>query len=327
VKHQVTEFKPLLPKDKWTCIVTTGSQDGLAKAFEALVDETDTVLLENPTYPGALSALRPYGPEILSVETDNQGIIPDQLEKVLQDRKLSGKKMPKFIYTIPHYSNPSGASLTQKRKEGIYKLACEYNFLILEDDPYYFLSFGEKHTSFLNLDSEGRVLRFDSLSKVLSSGLRVGWCTGPNEIMERINYAMQSTSLHTSAMSQTICVSLLKKWGREGFDKHITQTQEFYKQKRDEFCSLADKHLKGLAEWSVPQGGMFVWFKLLNCKDSKEVIEKKAVDKLVLLVPGQAFHPLDQPGPYCRASYSIESKENFEKGLIRLADLLKDLKE
>lgn len=261
----------------------------------------------------------------MAVETDSDGIIPDDLEKVLIARKDSKKKMPKFIYTIPHFSNPSGASLTWERKVKIYSLACKFDFLILEDDPYYYLSFDKKHESFLKIDTEGRVIRFDSLSKVLSSGLRIGWATGPNEIIERINFCMQSTSLHTSAMSQTIAVTLLKKWGPEGFSKHITATRDFYRGKRDEFCSLAEKYLSGLASWSVPQGGMFVWFKLLNCNDSKSLIETKARDKMVLLVPGQAFHPNDKPGPFCRAAYSIETKENFEEGMKRLSELLKSL--
>lgn len=220
--------------------------------------------------------------------------------------------MPKLLYTIPHFSNPSGSCLPDSRKEKIYQLACDYNFLILEDDPYYYLTFGKKFKSFLNMDKEGRVIRFDSFSKVLSSGLRLGWTTGPNEIVEKMIYSTQATSLHTSAMSQTIAVALLKEWGKEGFDKHISSIQSFYKDKRDVFCELADKYLKDYATWKKPEGGMFVWFKLNGVEDSKELIEKKAREKLVLLVPGQSFHPLDEKGPYVRAAYSIESKENFE---------------
>jgi DNA-binding transcriptional MocR family regulator len=127
--------------------------------------------------------LRPLGPgfffnfnflkEILSVETDHHGIIPESLESVLEERKKSKKSMPKFLYTIPHSSNPSGATIPDSRKKLIYEMASIFNFLILEDDPYFYLTYGSELSSFLKFDNEGRVLRFDSLSKILSSGLRL----------------------------------------------------------------------------------------------------------------------------------------------------------
>src|SRR5690349_2949242 len=120
IEHQKKVHTPPYSPDKWNAIVTTGSQDALSKTFETFVDENDPVLLENPCYSGALAALRPYGPEILTVETDHKGIIPENLENVLKEREKSKKKMPKFLYTVPHFSNPSGASLPTQRKEKIY---------------------------------------------------------------------------------------------------------------------------------------------------------------------------------------------------------------
>eukprot|EP01080_Neovahlkampfia_damariscottae_P003600 gene3600-6335_t len=338
IEHQKKEFSPKLDSKLWNSIVTSGSQDGLSKAFESLIDEGDAILLENPTYSGSLAALRPLGPgnlyylilkkeiEIISIETDHQGIIPEHLSNVLLERKKNSKPMPKFLYTIPHSSNPSGATIPDSRKEIIYKIASKYNFLILEDDPYYYLTYGSKLSSFLKFDEDGRVLRFDSLSKVLSSGLRLGWCTGPNEIIERINFHTQATSLHTPALTQAIAFELFKSWGEEGWNKHISNIQKFYKERKEVFCKLADKYLTGLAEWSVPEGGMFLWIKLENVEDSKFLIENGARDKLILLVPGQSFHPLNKPGPYVRAAFSIESSENFELGLKRFSELLKEMK-
>lgn len=162
------------------------------------------------------------------------------------------------------------------------------------------------------MSEDGRVLRFDSLSKVLSSGLRIGWCTGPAPLIERMVLHMQASQLHASGISQMFAAALLQTWGWEGFEEHIYSVQKFYKNKKDIFLKLVEKHLTGYATWITPKGGMFVWMKLLNVKDSKELIETKARDKKVLLVPGQAFHPLDQPGPYVRASFSSESEENMD---------------
>jgi kynurenine/2-aminoadipate aminotransferase len=328
--HQQAKHNPQVKE--WNVLITTGSQDALSKTFEMLIDEQDAVLVENPTYSGALAALKPLGPQLLEVDIDGQGIIPDALQTILESRKKNNLSAPKFLYTIPVGQNPSGATLSVDRKKKIYALAQQYNFLILEDDPYYYLTLDEdakqnaKH-SFLSMDVDGRVLRFDSLSKVLSSGLRLGWVTGASSFIQYLNYHMQANELHTSSMSQTVAYALLKQWGDEGLKKHVEFVQDFYRKRRDMFVELVEKNLKGYVEYSKPTAGMFLWMKLLDTNNSKSLIETKARDKLVLLVPGQAFQPNDKATPFIRASFSIESQENMDKGLQRLASLLKEVRE
>jgi kynurenine/2-aminoadipate aminotransferase len=312
VKHDMKN------RDNWNLIITTGSQDALTKAFEMFLNPTeDAILVENPTYSGALAALTPLQPDILEVPIDAHGIIPSELERVISEYK--GNKKIKFLYTIPTGQNPSGATLTAERKKQIYKMAQEYDFLILEDDPYYYLNLVERtdqksdsDITFLSMDTDGRVLRFDSLSKVLSSGIRIGWCTGPSALIQQIHLHQQASSLHTSGLSQGVTAALLTKWGIDGLDKHVQSVQDMYRKQRDMFVECVEKHLKDYVSYSVPTAGMFLWMKLIDVEDSKRLIEEKAREKKVLLVPGQAFHPNNKPGPYVRASFSLETKENMD---------------
>ena len=306
--------------------VTQGSQDALSKAFDMLLDEGDSLLIETPTYPGSLAYLRPIGCRFVELETDGFGLIPDQLAHIMDtwDDKVMGKR-PRVLYTIPTGGNPTGASLTLERKKKIYEIASKHNIIILEDDPYYYLRLDEDrsaHKSFLNLDTEARVLRFDSLSKILSSGMRIGFVTGPTCLIERINLHSQASNMHPSGISQILAVTLLKEWGRDGWEQHLQSVCAFYQSQRQAFLECAEKHLTGLAEWNTPGAGMFVWIKLLGVRDSHQLIQEKAIANKVLLVPGSVFLPNSRESSYVRASYSTASKENMDIALSRLKDLL-----
>lgn len=311
-------------------IVTTGSQDGLSKSFESLINAGDNVLIECPTYAGTLSALRPMGCNLLAVATDHNGMIPEALEEIMsrwkpEDAEQPQCRIPKILYTIPNGVNPTGASLTLDRKQTIYKIAQKYNLLILEDDPYYFLQFSKPVPSFLSLDTDGRVLRFDSFSKVLSSGLRVGFVTGPTPLISRLQLHMMVSVMHTSALSQVMVSELLHQWGMDGFKEHVKEVVHFYRSKKDIMVNAAKKWLSGLAEWEEPVAGMFLWLKLKGIKDTKKLIEEKALAKQVLLVPGCAFMPdPEAPCSYVRASYSLASEEQIDQGFQRLSELIKE---
>ena len=211
--------------------------------------------------------------------------------------------------------------MTIDRKKEIIRIAKEHDFLILEDDPYYYLNLVEKKdkdektdsdVSLLSMDDEGRVLRFDSLSKVLSSGIRIGWCTGPSPLIQQIHLHQQASSLHTSGLSQGIVAALLKTWDKSGgFDKHVDEVQSLYRKQRDDFIECIEKHLKEYVTYTAPTAGMFVWMKLKGIEDSKKFIEEKAREKKVLLVPGQAFQPNNKPGPYVRASFSVNQNRTW----------------
>ncbi|KAI5632140.1 aminotransferase class I and II domain-containing protein [Phthorimaea operculella] len=203
---QLRDFQEALhrppPLDR-SIIVSNGGQHGIYQCCELLVDHGDPVIMPEYTYTGVQVALKPYNPEILGIPEDSHGMRPEILEAVLESRLKQGLKMPKMLYTIPIGSNPTGSVLTEERKRHIYELACKYDFLILEDDPYMFLNYTDKPVpSFLSLDSCGRVLRLDSLSKVVSSGLRAGWVTAPTALVHRLELHTQAELLHSCSLAQ-----------------------------------------------------------------------------------------------------------------------------
>jgi len=312
-------------------MVTTGSQEALAKSLELILDPGDTIIVEDFTYPTALSGLRAIGAKFATVKTDSDGIIPEELDNVLSVVTAIGIKI-KAIYTIPTGQNPSGSTLTNARRTAVYQICRKYNIIILEDDPYWFLKLNSRNTeqtrenfkSFISMDEDARVLRFDSFSKVISSGLRLGFVTGPNYLVERLQLHQQTSSLHTSGLSQAILTLLLEKWGPNGFSEHVTKVEKFYSEKRNIFLNCAEKHLTGLAEWNTPSAGMFVWIKLLNIADSDKLITEKAVNAKVLFLPGKAFSANKVPSPYVRASFSTATTEEIDEALRRLSVLLKE---
>uniref|UniRef100_A0A8B9XHD3 Kynurenine/alpha-aminoadipate aminotransferase, mitochondrial n=1 Tax=Bos mutus grunniens TaxID=30521 RepID=A0A8B9XHD3_BOSMU len=282
--------------------VTCGSLEGLYKVFEMIINPGDNILVNEPVYSGTIHALQPLGCNMINVSSDEHGIIPDSLREILskwepEDSKDPEKNSPKCLYTVPNGNNPSGNSLTAERKREIYELARKYDFLIIEDDPYYFMQFNKPWApTFLSMDVDGRVIRADSFSKVLSSGLRVGFITGPKPLIERIVLHIQVSTLHTSTFTQLLVSQLLHQWGEEGFLTHI-----------DRYCIL------GLAEWQVPTAGMFLWVKIKGIHDVRKLIEEKAVKNEIFMLPGYGFYiDSSAPCPYFRASFSSASPEQMD---------------
>ncbi|XP_015669938.1 kynurenine/alpha-aminoadipate aminotransferase, mitochondrial [Protobothrops mucrosquamatus] len=311
--------------------ITTGSQEGLCKVFEMLINPGDNILLDAPTYPGTIAALRPLGCNIINVPSDQHGMIPKALKEVLsrwnpEDVKKLRNDTPKFLYTIPNGGNPTGASLTTERKKEIYQLARQYDFLIIEDDPYYFLQFNKPWApTFLSMDIDGRVIRTDSFSKILSSGLRIGFLTGPKPLIDRVILHIQVSTMHTSTFTQIMIAQLLQQWGQKGFLDHVESVVDFYKKRRDVMLNAADTWLKGLADWHIPAAGMFLWIKIKGVPDTQELIMKKALEKQVLLVPGCSFNiNSSDPSSHVRASFSLSSPSQIDQGFQRLADIIKE---
>ncbi|XP_045408462.1 kynurenine/alpha-aminoadipate aminotransferase, mitochondrial-like isoform X1 [Lemur catta] len=311
--------------------VTNGSQEGIYKVFEMIINPGDNILVNEPIYAGTLQALQPLGCNIMNVASDEHGIIPDSLRETLsrwkpEDSRNPKKNTPKFLYTVPNGNNPSGTSLTSDRKKEIYELARKYDFLIIEDDPYYFVQFDKPWApTFLSMDVDGRVIRADSFSKVLSAGLRIGFLTGPKPLIERVVLHTQVSSLHPSTFNQLMISQLLQQWGEEGFLAHVHRVIDFYRNQRNAILAAADKWLGDLAEWHVPTAGMFLWIKIKGISDVKQLIEEKAIKKEVLMLPGNGFYVDNSaPRPYVRVSYSLASAEQMDEGFRILAQLIEE---
>jgi len=331
-----------LALDGWDLMVTNGSQDGLTRAMEMLVPAGGSLLLESPTYSGALAFLQPRGCHLEGVATDEGGLLPEALAATLDGwgapgSATEGVARPRVLYTIPTGANPTGGSLSLERKRAIYEIARrpENDLLVLEDDPYYYLQFNTPRVpSFLSMDVDGRVIRFDSFSKVLSAGCRLGFATAAPALLERMSLHVQSTALHTSGLSQLLVQKLLERWEdnapggyksvepARGFETHVQKVSSFYRERRDHFLACAERHLTGVATWNVPSAGMFVWIKLHGVTDTSELIQQRAVDAKVLFVPGKVFMPNGEDSPYVRAAYSTATFDDIDEALKRLRGLM-----
>uniref|UniRef100_A0A8D3DET0 Kynurenine/alpha-aminoadipate aminotransferase, mitochondrial n=1 Tax=Scophthalmus maximus TaxID=52904 RepID=A0A8D3DET0_SCOMX len=306
-------------KGQMDMCVTTGSQEGLCKVFEMLVNPGDNVLLDAPTYSGTLAALQPLSCNLINVPSDQHGIIPTALKEVLSRWDPSevhepGSTAPRFLYTIPNGGNPTGASMTAQRKKDVYEVRLLSQIYSQPWTP-----------TFLSMDVDGRIIRTDSFSKILSSGLRIGFVTGPKPLVERVVLHIQASTMHTSTFTQLMVSQLLHSWGREGFLQHIDRLIEFYRKQRDAMITSADRWLKDVAEWHAPSAGMFLWIKLKGISDTQKLIMEKALEKEVLLVPGGVFMiNSNEACAYIRAAFSLSSPEQMDEGFRRLSSLIKE---
>jgi len=319
-------------EDDIDCCVTVGSQNGLEMLLGSIISNGDGILVDDPIYPGTKAILRPLGAEMIAVETDENGMDMDSLVQRIE--QYQGKVPLKAIITVANGGNPTGSTLSLDRRHRLLAIAEEFDLLIIEDDPYYFLQFeGDKVPSLFEIDwnsemPKKRVIRSDSFSKVISAGIRMGWITGPKEIIAKVELAAQSSTMHAPALIQVICSQLLSEWGDQGFQDHILDVRQFYKSQRDKMVSAAEVHLTGLAEWHSPKAGLFLWMKLNGIKDTSALIEQKARAANVLLCPGNYFAVNDGlPNPYCRAAFSLATEQKMDAAFSRLAQLIRDNQE
>lgn len=316
--------KPL--QNNWDVLFTSGSMEGCSKVFEMTLEIGDPVLVQVPTYDGILNALRPFMPEFIGVPQDENGLIPENLMQICKERSLNGKKMPKVLYVNPTGANPTGTVLTESRKRQIYDLAQTYNFLIVEDDPYYFLHFLDRAPpSFFELDNCGLVIRLDSFSKILSSGLRLGVVTAHKEFITKLTMHMETTSIHPSSLSQMLLYKLLETWGMQKLEHHLSGIQQFYLDRRNIMLHFIEKHLKGLVEWNIPNAGMFVWVKVNGIENISDLATKKCISEGIFLVPGHACnYDSLKPDQHIRLCYSYATPEQIDKALLVLAKLIRE---
>ncbi|KDR75974.1 hypothetical protein GALMADRAFT_139740 [Galerina marginata CBS 339.88] len=322
----------------WRISIGSGSQDLIYKAVTAMVNPGDSVLVESPVYAGVIPMFHSLHCDQIEVETDSQGIRSSSLRTILEQWP-EGKPKPKVLYTVPYGCNPTGMTATLERRKEVLQLAREHDFIILEDDPYFYLYYGKapRYPSYFALELDepevGRVLRFDSLSKVLSAGIRIGFASGPEALLAAIDQHTATSNLQTSSLTQAIVFKLLDSWGYEGFAIHVHNVAAFYAEKRDIFERAMKKYLTGLAEWSTPEAGMFFWFKLLlndnkaadeDSGDSEVVIKTKAFENGVLALPGTVFLPNGRQTPYVRASFSLTGEEDVDRAIQRIRDAILD---
>ncbi|TFK92678.1 PLP-dependent transferase [Polyporus arcularius HHB13444] len=322
----------------WDLAFGTGSSDLIYKAVNAILNSGDVALIEAPVYAGVIPMFHAIGAEMLEVGGDQYGIDAKGLRETLENWPTD-KPKPKVLYTVPYGCNPTGVTSTLERRLEVLELARKHNFLILEDDPYYYLYFGDapRPPSYFELERDqpevGRVIRFDSLSKVLSSGMRIGFISAPQPIIDAVVLHTMNSNLQPPTFTQVLSLRMLKFWGYDKLRAHVDRVAEFYRTKRDVFEGLMHKYLAGLAEWNTPEAGMFFWFKLklpgsessgaaADEGDSEAVIRTEALEHGVLALPGTVFHPSGRKTTYVRASFSLLPEDQVEEALRRLREVI-----
>ena len=305
-------------------MITSGSQQALDFIGRLFINRGDYVVVESPTYLGALQAWNAYGAQYISVPSDEDGMIVDQLEEALRIG-------PKFIYVLPNFQNPSGSTMSLERRKRLVLLADQYGVPIVEDDPYGQLRYdGEHIPSVATLDSRyrnedngeytGNVIYLSTFSKLLAPGLRLAWVIAPPQVIRRLVMTKQAADLHTSSFNQHVAYEVAKG----GFlDEHVKVIRATYKERRDVMLELMDELFPSDVRWTRPQGGMFLWGMMPENVDAAEVL-KVAIDRKVAFVPGAAFHPNGGGKNTMRLNFSFSSPENIREGISRLALTLKE---
>ena len=303
-------------------IVTTGSQQALDLLGKTLISPGDKVIVEGPTFLATIQCFRLYGAELISAPIDGNGVKTDELEKLIAEHQ------PKFVYLIPTFGNPSGAMLSLERRKAVLEMAVKHNTLIVEDDPYGDLYFGDAPPpSLLNLSasvpgSRELLVHCGSLSKVLSPGLRVGWMIGPAELLAKATMCKQFSDAHTSTFAQATAAQYLKA-GR--MPATLANVRKVYAERAQAVGDALRKELGDAIEFVQPQGGLFVWARLTGAGGKVQdgnVLAKRAIEKGVAFVPGTPFFCANPDHATFRLSFATADADKIREGVARLAQAL-----
>jgi 2-aminoadipate transaminase len=302
-------------------LITSGSQQALDLLGKLFINRGDRVLVEAPTYLGALQAFNVYGAEYISAPSDEDGLITGLLAPSL-------RAGPKFMYVLPNFQNPAGTTLSEGRRHELVMLADKYGVPIIEDDPYGQLRYeGEHLPALVVLDREnlrrdtgysiGNVIYLSTFSKTLAPGLRLGWIVAPPEIIAKLAQLKQGTDLHTSTFTQLVAYEV----ARDGFlDQHVKLIRRIYRERRDVMLRALREFFPPGISWTHPQGGLFLWVTVPEGLDMRAIFQA-AVEQNVVFVPGNSFYANDggEGSRHMRLNFSNALPEQIREGIRRLA--------
>jgi 2-aminoadipate transaminase len=306
-------------------LITSGSQQALDLIGKLFINAGDRVLVEAPTYLGALQAFNVYGAEYFSVPVDDDGMRTSLVERSLR----SG---PKFMYVLPNFQNPAGTTLSEGRRHELVLLADKYGIPIVEDDPYGQLRYEGQHLPpLVVLDREnlrrdhgysiGNVIYLSTFSKTLAPGLRLGWIVAPPEIIGKLAQLKQGADLHTSTFTQFVAYEV----ARDGFlDQHVKLIRQIYRERRDVMLEALREYFPPTVTWTHPQGGLFLWVTLPEGLDMQAIFQS-ALEHNVAFVPGNSFYSNDsrEGSRHMRLNFSNAAPEQIREGVGRLAAAVK----
>ncbi len=303
-------------------LITSGSQQALDLLGRLFIDPGDRIVVESPTYLGALQAWNAYGAEYVTVPSDEQGMVTEALEEALRTE-------PKFVYVVPNFQNPTGVTLALERRRQLVSLASRYGVPIVEDDPYGQLRFeGEHLPSVLALDGiergqrdqgyQGNVIYLSTFSKTLAPGLRLAWVVAPSEVVRKLVQAKQGADLHTATFNQMVAYEAM----RDGvLERHVPLIRQVYHERRDVMLAAMAEQFPPEVRWIRPEGGLFLWGMLPTEIDATEVL-RAAVMQKVAFVPGTPFYPCGGGSNTMRLNFSNATPDKIREGITRLGRVL-----
>ncbi|MEJ6020992.1 aminotransferase-like domain-containing protein [Ramlibacter sp. PS4R-6] len=294
-------------------LITTGSQQGLDLVAKVLVDAGSRILVETPTYLGALQAFTPMEPEIVGVPSDAEGVDVERLGALSKDAR--------FLYVLPNFQNPTGRTMSEARRSALAQRAAELGLPLVEDNPYGDLWFDAPPPAPLSARHPDGCIYLGSFSKVLAPGLRLGYVVAPRAIFPKLLQAKQAADLHSPGFNQRMVAEVMK----DGFlDRHVPTIRALYKSQRDAMLAALQREMQGLdVQWNTPDGGMFLWARLPAGMSAIELLPR-AVEKNVAFVPGAPFYAQEPDLRALRLSFVTATHEQIDRGIAALAQAIRE---
>ena len=330
LQYATTEGRPTLRakiakrmKDKYhtevdpdDILITTGSQQCLDFAGKLFLDPGDVVLCESPSYLGALNAFKACEPNFVAIPTDGDGMIMEELEKV-----LATTENVKMIYVIPDFQNPSGRTWPLERRKQFMEIVNKYEVPVVEDNPYGELRFeGEYLPALKSMDTKGLVVFLGTFSKILAPGYRLGWVCADGEILQKYNFLAQAASLQSSTEAQLVVSKFIDMYD---LDEHVAAIKECYRKRRDVMIETMEKEFPPEAKFTHPNGGLFTWVELPEYINTNEMA-KQCLARNVAYVPGDGFFPDAGHNNCIRLNYSCMPEEKIVQGMTILGEVIKE---
>lgn len=300
-------------------IVTSGGQQANELSCKVLLNEGDTLICESPSFIGSLNAFKSYNVNLVGIELEEDGINLEKLEEALRT-----EKNVKILYLIPNFQNPTGRTMSLAKRKAVYELACRYDFIILEDDPYGELRFlGENIPSIKSLDTEGRVIYSSTFSKIISSGFRTGFVSAPAPIIQKIVVCKQVSDVHSNIWAQVVSQRFMTS---VNLDEHFSRLRAIYKKKCELMCSYIDSGFSKKVTYTKPEGGLFIWCTLPEECDMPEFCTRAVRDYKVAVVPGNAFciKESDKTSSF-RLNFSTPTNQQISEGMEILASMTREM--
>jgi 2-aminoadipate transaminase len=302
-------------------LITTGGQQVIDLMCKTVIDPGDVIVAEAPTYPGAVPTFSSYQADVVQVRMDRDGMRVDELEVTLDELERAGRR-PKFIYTVPNFHNPAGVTMSLERRRELVRIAQERELLVLEDNPYGLLRYeSDPLPTLLSLDGGNFVVYAGTFSKILSPGMRLGWTVAPRPVLEKMNVGKQASDLCSSSLSQYFVAAYFQSGPWRDYVRSLI---EIYRRRRDVMLDALAEHYPREAQWTHPEGGLFIWATLPDYIDTTDLLAR-ALEQRVAFVPGRAAYVDGRGGSSMRLNFSGAGENDIREGIRRIGEAVREL--